>query len=471
MTKYDQKYGSIRIYILLGFSLLFYASWNPRYLLLLLWISLVDYLIAKQMHLSVPILPRKFLLFLSLGNSLGVLCLFKYLGFFQENLYFIIEFLGLTSHAEILRLLLPVGISFYIFQSISYVVDVYRREILPETNYFYYLFFLSFFPQLVAGPIVQAKQFLPQIRRFKVLSRSNLEFALFLILLGSFKKSVLADHLAVTSDFAFSHILELDREFLWWGLLSYTGQIYCDFSGYTDIALGTALIFGFQLPENFRMPYLALGFSDFWRRWHMSLSGWLRNYLYIPLGGNRLGSFRTYLNLMFVMFLGGLWHGASWNFAVWGIGHGILLSAERMTKDFLCKGKFWQNENQKGWFKLFKTVFLWAITFFLVSVLWIFFRSPKFTDSLCYLQGLFVKNGDFSIPYTQSQITFWCLIAILMGHFIGSRYFKGAKIELPKRVVRQSSVRTILLGALFSLGFIAVVLLSGNSLPFVYFVF
>ncbi|WP_342776213.1 MBOAT family O-acyltransferase [Leptospira ognonensis] len=466
-----QIYVVFRAYILLIFSLLFYSSWNPKYLVLMVWVAAFDFSISQWMQEERARKHRKWLLALSLANNLGVLIAFKYLGFFEESLVGLIHLLGMEAHIEILRLVLPVGISFYIFQSISYIVDIYRGILPPERNFFYYLFYLSFFPQLVAGPIVQAKVFLPQIRRMKPISPLNLKMALFLLLLGAFKKSVLADHLAITADFSFSHIMDVDRKFLWLGLLSYTGQIYCDFSGYTDIALGSALIFGFRLPENFRMPYLARGFSDFWRRWHISLSSWLKSYLYIPIGGNRHGGLRTYRNLMIVMLLGGLWHGANWNFIVWGLGHGILLSLEKGIKDLLQMSKYWKVWLEGKWARIFVGIGSWLFTFVSVSLLWIFFRSTKFSDSLCYLQGLFIKNGDISISYTQEMVTIWCLLAIVLGHILGDRYVKRwSKLERDKSR-KQTPVRYMFLGALFSLGFIAVVLMSGNSLPFVYFVF
>jgi D-alanyl-lipoteichoic acid acyltransferase DltB (MBOAT superfamily) len=460
------------IFFLLLSSLLFYSAWNPRYLSLLLWVSGVDYWLAGQISQGTNEKYRKRLLVFSLCNSLGVLAIFKYLGFFQENLFELIQLLGWESHREMLRFVLPVGISFYIFQSISYVVDVYRRILPAEKNYLNYLFYLSFFPQLVAGPIVQAKDFLPQIHNLLPFPKIQFRFALFLILLGAFKKSVLADHLAVTSDFSFSHVEEVDREFLWLGFISYTGQIYCDFSGYTDIAQGTALLFGFRLPENFRMPYLASGFSDFWRRWHISLSGWLKNYLYIPLGGSKEGSIRTHFNLILVMLLGGLWHGASWNFVIWGFGHGVLLNVERVMKVFLSKIVVFKKWSESRHIMIGFRICYVALTLFCVSILWIFFRSPKFTDSLWYLQGLFIKKGTISIPYTQGLVTYWCLFAIAVGHMLGQRYFKDNEHFLfAGSPDEQTPVMLMLTGALFSLGFIGVVLLSGNSLPFVYFVF
>ncbi|TGN14575.1 MBOAT family O-acyltransferase [Leptospira ilyithenensis] len=473
--KNGQVIDELVIILLLIFSLLFYSAWDSRFLLLLIWVSLVDFACGQGMGRSFDPFRRKLFLWVSLGNGLGVLSVFKYFGFFSENYRTLAGFLGLEAHFSLLQIILPVGISFYIFQSISYTVDVFRREIEPEPSYLHYLLFLSFFPQLVAGPIVTAKEFLPQIRNLQPFSRIPLAFGFFLILLGAFKKSVLADHLAITSDFAFSHPNDLSPSFLWWGVLSYAGQIYCDFSGYTDIAQGSALILGFRLPENFRMPYLARGFSEFWTKWHMSLSGWLRSYLYIPLGGNRKGGFRTNLNLMVVMLLGGLWHGASWNFVFWGGGHGLLLVIERL---FSKKRKNTSPGNDSvvspisGYLTIGKVVFLRLFTFFSVTLLWVFFRSPDFTVSLCYLQGLFSKNGAIAIPHAIFLNTTWCLFALCAGHLVGQKYFKtNAEMEERFGNLFHFESKAIAFGALFSLAFIAIVLLSAKGQPFVYFVF
>ncbi|WP_278321696.1 MBOAT family O-acyltransferase [Leptospira kobayashii] len=435
----------------------------------------MDFVCGQAIGRSFDPFRRKFFLWISLGNGLGVLSVFKYLNFFSENYHILAEFLGVEAHLPLLQVILPVGISFYIFQSISYTVDVFRKEIEPESNYLHYLLFLSFFPQLVAGPIVTAKEFLPQIRNPKSFSEIPLAFGVFLILLGALKKSVLADHLANTSDFAFSHPKDLSPSFLWWGVLSYAGQIYCDFSGYTDIAQGSALILGFRLPENFRMPYLAKGFSEFWTKWHMSLSGWLRSYLYIPLGGNRKGGFRTNFNLMVVMLLGGLWHGASWNFVFWGGGHGLLLVMERLffkRKENPSVGSAFNASFIFGYVVKLKLVLLQLFTFISVILLWIFFRSPDFTVSLCYLQGLFSKNGIITIPHAIFLSTAWCLFALVAGHWIGQKYFKtNAEMEERLENLFRSEWKVIAFGALFSLAFIAIVLLSAKGQPFVYFVF
>lgn len=466
VLKYTQKlvcgrwlFGLISIIYLLTVSAVFYSFWNPVYLLLLFWVALVDYSLARMLGAVVSVPCRRFILAISLGNSLGILAFYKYGHFIAENWALILN-LPPPSPAFWAHWLLPVGISFYTFQSISYLVDVYRRELQPERKFFAYFLFLSFFPQLVAGPIVTAKSFLPQIRRPLSFLRTPVLFAVFLILLGLFKKMVLADHLSETSDFSFLRPAELTTKALWIGMFSYSLQIYCDFSGYTDIAQGTALLFGFRLPENFKMPYLADGFSEFWNRWHISLSQWLKKYIYISLGGNRVGKLLTYRNLFLVMAIGGLWHGASWNFVIWGSCHGILLILERGTKG-----------NLFGSFAFLRPLRILG-TFLVVSFLWVFFRSVDFTNSLCYLQGLFVKKEGFSLPYSMEMNFLYCLLVIVIGHLLGILYFKDNKQLLVAFEKWQNSLGKTAFFAIFaSIVMILIVLFSADSKPFVYFVF
>ncbi|PJZ83316.1 hypothetical protein CH366_17570 [Leptospira harrisiae] len=450
---------SLIVYLLV-ISALFYCYWTPIYFLLLVWVACVDFSVSRALDLLSGRRIRLALLLLSLSNSLGILFFFKYGHFIAEN-WAIIVGLPLDPAKFWDQWLLPVGISFYTFQSVSYVVDVYRRELNSERNFLSYLLFLSFFPQLVAGPIVTAKSFLPQIRRPLPFIRIPVLFAFFLILLGLFKKMVLADHLGEISDLAFSKPGDVSTKTLWMGMFSYSMQIYCDFSGYTDIAQGTALLFGFRLPENFRMPYLASGFSEFWTRWHISLSQWLKKYIYFSLGGNRIGPLFTYRNLFLVMAIGGLWHGASWNFVVWGCCHGILLIIERwVSHHFSSESTLWIRPIQI------------LGTFILVSLLWVFFRSADFSTALCYLQGLFSKKEGFSLPYTFEMNFLYCLFIILIGHIWGSFYFKDNKQLLDGlRKWENSLGKTAFFGVLASVSLVLIVLLSAESKPFVYFVF
>ncbi|TGL62533.1 MBOAT family protein [Leptospira jelokensis] len=461
LSLYSARIRRYLVVYLLIISLLFYGYWSIYYLILIIWIALVDFLIAKAIFRSASDRRRFWVLWVSLANSLGILIFFKYGHFIAEN-WAIISGSPLPADDPFWsQWLLPVGISFYTFQSVSYVVDVYRKELHPESKFSSYLLFLSFFPQLVAGPIVTAKSFLPQIRRPMDFSRIPLLFGIFLILLGLFKKMVLADHLAEVSDLVFSHPAGMSTRSLWIGMFSYSFQIYCDFSGYTDIAQGTALLFGFRLPENFRMPYLASGFSEFWTRWHISLSQWLKKYLYFPLGGNRLGQLFTYRNLILVMAIGGLWHGASWNFVIWGLGHGGFLVLERWMAEKVGKFHF------LNW-KPIQILF----TFFIVTLLWIFFRSINLEDSLCYLQGVFVKKDGFSLPYSLEMKFVYCVSLLLLGHIIGARYFKENKQLLGMFQKMQNSLgKSLLFAFLAVIGLVLVVLYSAESKPFVYFVF
>ena len=275
----------------------------------------------------------------SLAVNLGLLGFFKYRVFFLENFVALLNSVGVDFHPARPSIILPVGISFYTFQTLSYTLDIYMGKMKPARSFLDYALFVTFFPQLVAGPIVRAAHFLPQCEDARRTTLSQLGWGLSLILFGLFQKSVIADGLmapVVERVYDSGEVLSFGAG--WVGTLAFAMQIFCDFSGYSTCAIGTAMCLGFWLPVNFRSPYAAIGFSDFWRRWHVSLSSWLRDYLYIPLGGNRKGTARTYVNLMITMLLGGLWHGASWNFVIWGGLHGVYLIVERLLKAVLGGG-------------------------------------------------------------------------------------------------------------------------------------
>lgn len=300
-------------------SYLFYAVWNPPFVLLLWLSTVVDYLVALALGREVNQRKRKVLLVVSLLVNLGMLGFFKYGGFLLENFVAMVSLLGITYQPPRADIILPVGISFYTFQTLSYTLDVYRRKFVPEKSLLDFSLFVTFFPQLVAGPIVRPGELIPQFKVPHLATRQQLVRGLFYISLGLFMKVGIADGLlADTSDAVFGVPFPLHPLDAWTGVLAFSGQIFCDFAGYSTCAIGAALCLGFVLPDNFRYPYAAIGFSDFWRRWHITLSTWLRDYLYIPLGGNQEGAYRTYLNLMITMLLGGLWHGANWTFVVWG---------------------------------------------------------------------------------------------------------------------------------------------------------
>jgi len=360
------KHHRSKIIYLTVFSLYFYYKSSGIYFLLLLASAVSDYTLAIILHRTTEEWKRKAVLTFSVVANLGLLGYFKYTNFF-------IGLFNTTAGAEIgpIDIFLPVGISFFTFQSISYIVDVYRKEIEPITHFAEYCFFISFFPQLVAGPILRAKDFLPQIRKPSLVTANDLSQALFLIMTGLFKKAVISDYISVNFvDRIFDNPALYSGAENLLGVYGYAIQIYCDFSGYSDMAIGIALLLGYRLPLNFDSPYVSSSVTEFWRRWHISLSTWLREYLYIPLGGNKKGKLRQYLNLFITMLLGGFWHGASINFIVWGALHGIGLAADKFVKEHF-------DLKAGPWMAVLGTVF----TFNFVCFCWIFFRADSFESA------------------------------------------------------------------------------------------
>ena len=322
--------GRAQTLVLLLASYVFYGLWDYRFLLLLLATTLTDFVCGWGLGRDHRIWVRRALLLLSLGVNLGVLFFFKYFHFFADNAVQLLHAIGFSPDPITLKILLPVGISFYTFRSLTYTVDIYRRQANPTRNLLDYAVFVSFFPQLIAGPIERARTFLPQISAERRITYPMVGEGAWLILFGLFKKVVVADNMAVMADAFFKQPGDYPGLGAWLGIYAYTLQIYGDFSGYTDLARGTSRLLGFEPAPNFRMPYFATNPPDFWRRWHISLSTWLRDYLYISMGGNRGGTLRTYRNLFMTMLLGGLWHGAAWNFVLWGAYHGMALVLHRL---------------------------------------------------------------------------------------------------------------------------------------------
>lgn len=311
--------------VLLIASYTFYGYWDYRFLALLAASTLISFYFAERIPRSKTDIGRKAFLWVSVGSNLVILGFFKYFNFFADSFISFLSQLGMSAGPVTLQIILPVGISFYTFQAIGYTVDVYRNEVRPAGDLIEYALFISFFPQLVAGPIERAAHILPQIRKPRKITAGDINDGLFLVLWGLFKKIVIADNCGIIADTVFDQYGSYSGIDLLLGSLAFTLQIYGDFSGYSDIARGLMRMMGFDLMINFKLPYLATSPRDFWRRWHISLSTWLRDYLYIPLGGNRNGTFQACRNLMATMLLGGLWHGASWNFALWGGYHGSLM--------------------------------------------------------------------------------------------------------------------------------------------------
>jgi alginate O-acetyltransferase complex protein AlgI len=352
-------------------SYVFYAAWNPPFVILL-WISTaLDWWAARRVHEARSEGARRGFMLVSVCTNLGLLAYFKYGGFVLENFAAAMGAAGIAWQAPEWDIVLPVGISFYTFQTMSYTLDVYLRRSKPADSLLDFSLFVTFFPQLVAGPIVRPTDLLPQFATPRTATPPQVVWGLMLMTLGLFQKMVVADGLlAPTADEVFGAKDMLAPADAWLGTLAFSGQIFSDFAGYTTTAIGCSLVLGFSLVDNFRYPYAAIGFSDFWRRWHISLSTWLRDYLYVPLGGNRKGPARTYANLMVTMLLGGLWHGAAWTFVVWGGLHGAYLCAERFLKSRVGHWPIWE--------RWLPRVGLALLTYFLVNLTWVFFRAQDF---------------------------------------------------------------------------------------------
>jgi D-alanyl-lipoteichoic acid acyltransferase DltB (MBOAT superfamily) len=397
-----QKLTWVRITYVLAFSLFYYFKCNGAFMVTLLGTTLADYTIARQLAEETRPRVRKAWVASSVVLGLGVLGYFKYANFFLANLALV---RGTT--ADRLDIFLPIGISFYTFQSLSYVVDVYRREVEPCDDLLEYAFYLSFFPQIVAGPIVRACDLLPQIRK-TVVPDSNAVFdGLFRIVSGIVKKSLLADYIGIFCDLVFDAPNTYGGFEVGLAIYGYALQIYFDFSGYSDIAIGMALIVGFTLPENFRSPYRATSITDFWRRWHITLSTWLRDYLYIPLGGNQKGGARQVVNLMITMLLGGLWHGASWNFVVWGGLHGVGLAVHKGWTAL-----FPVNESARGW--SLRAALGWFATLHFVIFLWVFFRARDFASAWQLVLRL-GADWELARVLTVVDVRRWLVACLVVG--------------------------------------------------------
>ena len=354
-----------KLWLLLA-SWFFYGSWDWRFLSLLIFSTVLDYVVG--LRLVRPGARRKAWVTVSLVGNLGLLNFFKYFDFFVDSAADFLALLGFQAHLPTLNIILPVGISFYTFQTLSYALDVYRGQLEARRSFLDFALFVAFFPQLVAGPIVRAADFLPQLDSPRRWNTIDVRAALVLFLVGFFKKACVSDGLAPAIDRYFAAPESFGALSAWIGVLCYATQIYCDFSGYSDMAIACAALLGYHLIRNFDRPYLASDLTDFWRRWHMSLSSWLRDYLYIPLGGSRLGKFRTYVNLFLTMLLGGLWHGAAWNFVLWGGLHGLGLAFLRALRE---RGVS---------FRLPRWIGV-ALTFYFVCVAWILFRAQDLSDA------------------------------------------------------------------------------------------
>ena len=449
----SRKTHYFRITYVVLFSLFFYYKSSGVYFWILIFSSVVDYSLSRLIYVEAKQFYRKFYLILSLVINLGMLGYFKYTNFFIDNYNSLFD-----GNMKFEDIILPVGISFYTFQTLSYTIDVYRRELEPTKSFMDFLFFVSFFPQLIAGPIVRASDFIPQIYEKLRLTKEDFNRALFLIIGGLIKKAVISDY--ISSNFV-DRVFDAPNSYTAFENLmasyGYAIQIYCDFSGYSDIAIGLALLMGFWLPDNFRTPYQSASITEFWRRWHISLSSWLRDYLYISLGGNRKGKIRTYFNLFMTMLLGGLWHGASWKFVVWGVLHGLALVVEKFFGQFI---------------KLPKNVFVRTIqvilTFHFVVFCWLFFRAKDFTTAFQIADN--ITKLTFDLNQWQTIIlgykNVFLLITIgVVWHFVPVKTLAGMQKTFSTLPL---VAKAVLLGLIY---WVVYATASADTQPFIYFQF
>ncbi|QJW95359.1 MBOAT family O-acyltransferase [Frigoriglobus tundricola] len=406
-----RRWQMARVWVLVVASFHFYAAWSYELAFLVTGTTVADYLFGRVMGLSKRPGFRRLIVVASIVMNLGILCYFKYRGFFLNELYDGLRALGAQPGFEKLNPLavfVPFGISFYTFEAISYAVDVYRRKIEPETSLPRFLLFILFFPHLVAGPIVRAGDFLTQARRPKRWNWVRVQAGVQLFLIGAFKKMAIADRMALFCDPVFKDPEHYSTSAVWLAVLAYAVRIYCDFSGYSDMAVGAAHLLGYKLVNNFNMPYLATNVSDFWRRWHVSLSTWLRDYVFIPLGGSRGSRWLNYRNLLVTMTVGGLWHGAAWGYILWGLAHGLMLVAHRQFRDY-CEGKprltaFLETA--------FGTGLRIVLTFVCVSLCWVLFQ-PELSKALAIYAKLFQFQRGVGLPLNNSIL--WYLVGFLFA--------------------------------------------------------
>jgi D-alanyl-lipoteichoic acid acyltransferase DltB (MBOAT superfamily) len=436
--------------MLLAASYYFYGQWEWHYLLLIWFSTIVDYWIGRRLVLTAN--PRR-LVAISVVVNLGFLAIFKYANWLIATLNGGADVFGADFHITPIDVLLPVGISFYTFQSLSYTIDVYRGILAPRRNLLDYALAVAFFPQLEAGPIVRAREFFAELDGDRFAGLADVQRALVLILLGYVKKLVFADNLALIADPVFDDPAAHGFWDTLLGVYAFAFQIYCDFSAYTDIAIGCALLLGIRFPLNFNYPYVATSLQDFWRRWHITLSRWLRDYLYISLGGNRRGAARTYANLMLTMLLGGLWHGASWNFVIWGGLHGLYLSFERAV---LFRIGWWNGHSIAA-----RTLRV-LVTFHLVCFAWIFFRAHGFAQSRTLLANLAQPNlAGFSAASHAGPLL---LVAALFGaQFLGNYWRLKDRLSTSQRAFFPCMLAAAVLAIIW--------FTPAETIPFIYFQF
>jgi alginate O-acetyltransferase complex protein AlgI len=443
--------------LLLVASYIFYGAWNPPFALLLFATSALDFYLGACIAAAANPLARRIWMIASVTVNLSMLGFFKYGNFMLHNFQWTLERYGIAYHPPHLDLFLPIGISFYTFHSLSYTLDVYRKVCAPTKSLRDFVLAVSFFPQLVAGPIVRAADFLPQLVKAPTLRRGQFYWGLLLMTLGMFEKIVLADTmLSGAADSVFAYGGPLPALDAWAGVMAFAGQIFFDFAGYSTCAIGAALCLGFHLKDNFRFPYAAVGFSDFWRRWHISLSTFLRDFLYIPLGGNRSGPVRAAVNLMIVMFIGGLWHGAAWTFVVWGLIHGVLLVLERLAKAAGRDAAWTESLGAK--------LLIGAFTYVAVCFAWVFFRASDFPTALRLIHSMagLMPHGDPLLTSRALAKVGLVTLGLLLAHWsLRDTSVEAVVARMPRWTV--TGLWALMLGA--------IILTQGDGNAFIYFQF
>lgn len=454
---------TVRNAFLLASSYLFYGWWDWRFLFLIIFSSVVDFTIGQKIFNSTNKRTRKNYLLTSLLINLGLLGYFKYTNFFIDSFINSFRFFGAEMDSFTLHIILPVGISFYTFQTLSYTIDIYRERIKPTNNWLSFFTFVAFFPQLVAGPIERASHLLPQFFKTYNFDFKAFKSGILLMAFGLFKKMVIADRLAIVVNDVYNNPTGHSGQDLIIATVFFAFQIYCDFSGYSDIAIGIARTLGFNLMKNFDTPYFSTSITEFWRRWHISLSTWFRDYVYIPLGGSRNGEYRTYLNLFLVFVVSGLWHGAAITFIIWGAIHGLIIVVEKALSNTAMK------VNRK---RLIPAIFYTLFTFAIVCFAWIFFRANSFADSIYIVKNLFNFNFDewnfYKLDLASHEFYFAIIAIILLLLFDAfHRKYNFLRVINKTNFVFQSVIYTIIVFSIVIFG------IYGNDSvsEFIYFQF
>uniref|UniRef100_UPI00404B7B86 MBOAT family O-acyltransferase n=1 Tax=Daejeonella sp. TaxID=2805397 RepID=UPI00404B7B86 len=451
-------------FLIVAASYLFYGWWDWRFLSLILFSTLVDYSVGRKLRTEENQTKRKVLLWTSILVNLGFLGFFKYYNFFLDNFITAFSFFGTEINSNSLNIILPVGISFYTFQTLSYSIDVYKRKLEPTKDFIAFAAFVSFFPQLVAGPIERATNLLPQFYKKRTFEYDKAVDGMRQILWGLFKKIVIADNAAEIANQIFNNSTNYDGSTLVLGAIFFTFQIYGDFSGYSDIAIGTSRLFGFNLKQNFAFPYFSRDIAEFWRRWHISLSTWFRDYLYIPLGGSRGGTLMKIRNTFIIFIVSGFWHGANWTFIIWGALNAIyflpllLLKKNRVNTNTVAEGRYLPK---------LKELFQMGITFMLTVLAWVFFRAENVSHAFDYLSTIFSKTL-FNFPNFHGKLQAFTSLILILIFIIIEWLGRENQFAIEKMGLKQKRLyRWLLYYGIV----VAIIWFSGNQQQFIYFQF